>query len=445
MKGKFVIALASAALACGNDDGGAQSGSGGPGSGIVTLSGAGTDTDPVPDDDEDDGEKLDIGTPGETEGAGDCNGGGGMMGGNEFSVIWIANSPEGTVSKIDTITREELGRFWSGPTEGADDPSRTSVNLRGNVAVTNRAGSITKIAAVDADCVDSNGDGMISTSQGPNDVLPWGEDECVLWHQELPHDDDNRHGPRPTAWDADEDNPCLDDNARVWVGWYDYPANTGRFRHLAGTTGDTLGEAEAPNWDAIDDQNDYGPYGGAVDREGDFWVSGRSPGPLIEVDHVSFDVRRFEVPDGTEPYGIAMDANGHPWMAGTDGSMLHFDPDAETFDVIPVTNRLRGIMVDANGFAWGAANDPCGAVQVDTTTLTVVNAAIALPGCDDPVGVSIDSEGFVWLPDRGANLAYKVDPITYTAETTITPLEAPYTYSDMTGFGLGLVTTPPAG
>ena len=68
---------------------------------------------------------------------------------------------------------------------------------------------------VDADCVDRNADGMITTSQGPNDVLPWGEDECVLWHQELPHDDDNRHGPRPTAWDADEDNPCLDDNARV--------------------------------------------------------------------------------------------------------------------------------------------------------------------------------------------------------------------------------------
>jgi DNA-binding beta-propeller fold protein YncE len=397
----------------------------------------------VPGDDNGE-EKLDVRAPGETDGAGDCMGPG-MMGGEAFSVIWIANSPEGTVSKIDTATREELGRFWSGPDEGGDDPSRTSVNLRGNVAVTNRSGSITKIAAADADCVDANGDGMITTSQGPMDVLAWGEDECVLWHQDLPHDDDNRHGPRPTAWDADENDPCDDDNARVWVGWYDHPGNAGYFRHLEGNTGSTIQEAMEPNWDASDDQNDYGPYGGAVDRDGDFWVSGRSPGPLIEIDHVMYTIRRFEVPDGTEPYGIAMDANGHPWMAGTDGSMLHFDPDAEAFDVIPVANVLRGVMVDANGFAWGAANEPCGAVQVDTTTLMVINAAIALPGCVDPVGVSIDSDGYVWLPDREANLAFKVDPITYTAATTITPLTEPYTYSDMTGFGLGLVTTPPAG
>lgn len=443
MKVRFAIALAGA-FACGNDDNG-QSGSGGPDSGILSLSGSGTDTEVDPVEDEDDGEeKLDVSTPGETEGQGDCPGGGGMMGGNAFSVIWIANSPAGTVSKIDTETREELGRFWSGPTEGSDDPSRTSVNLRGNVAVTNRAGSITKIAAVEADCLDANGDGMITTSQGPNDVLAWGTDECVLWHQDLPHDDDNRHGPRPTAWDGSGDDECSDLEAKVWVGWYDHPANTGRFRKLDGNDGSTIGEAEQPNWDP-EAEEDYGPYGGAVDRDGDFWVSGRSPGPLIEVHHSEFTVRRWEVPDGTEPYGIAMDSNGHPWMAGTDGSMLHFDPDTEMFDVIPVTNRLRGLMVDAEGFAWAAANDPCGAVQVDTTTLTVVNAAIDLPGCDDPVGVSIDSEGFVWLPDRGANLAFKVDPTSYAAEVTVTPLEAPYTYSDMTGFGLGLVTTPPQG
>jgi streptogramin lyase len=236
----------------------------------------------------------------------------------------------------------------------------------------------------------------------------------------------------------------VDTDARIWVGWYDHPVNTGRFRRLSGLDGTTLDEAEVPDWDP-DQGTDYGPYGGAVDREGDFWASGRSPGPLVEIDHATLDVRLFEVPDGTSPYGIAMDSNGHPWMAGTNGNMLHFDPDAETFDVIPVAGRLRGLMVDADGYAWAAENDPCGAVQVDTSTLTVVNAHIDLPGCDDPVGVSIDSEGYIWLPDRGAGLAFKLQPAALGAETSIEPLTAPYTYSDMTGFGLGLVTNPPAG
>jgi hypothetical protein len=60
------------------------------------------------------------------------------------------------------------------------------------------------------------------------------------------------------------------------------------------------------------------------------------------------------------------------------------------------------------------------------------------------VGVSIDVDGFVWIPDQGANLAFKMDPVTY-ATTTTTGLIAPYTYSDMTGAGLGLVYDPPIG
>ena len=441
MNGRGVIALSMGVLfSCGDDKGGGGGADTDTDGGIVLSA---TDSATESPDEDDGKEKLDAGVPGDTDGAGDCNGD--PMGGDQsFSVIWIANSPEGTVSKIDTKTREELGRFFTGPAEGDDDPSRTSVNLRGNVAATNRAGSIAKIAAAEADCVDENGDGVITTSTGPNDVLAWGEDECVLWWQELPHDDDNRHGPRPTAWDADMNDPCVDTNARLWVGWYDFPENTGRFRRLAGATGETLDETEVPDWDSIGDQTDYGPYGGAVDREGDFWVSGRSPGPLIEIDHATLDIRRFEVPEGTSPYGIAMDANGHPWMAGTDGNFVHFDPDAEAFDVIDAGSRLRGLMVDANGFAWAAANDPCGAVQLDVNTHELVNAAIELPGCDDPVGVSIDSDGFVWLPDRGADVAYKVEPTGYASEVTVTPLIAPYTYSDMTGFGLGLVTNPPA-
>lgn len=61
------------------------------------------------------------------------------------------------------------------------------------------------------------------------------------------------------------------------------------------------------------------------------------------------------------------------------------------------------------------------------------------------MGVSIDVEGFVWVVDRAAEQAYKVDPETHAVVQTVTGLVEPYTYSDMTGHGLNLVINPPAG
>ena len=139
-----------------------------------------------------------------------------------FSNIWIANSSEGTVSKIDTTTGEELARYITGP--DWPDPSRTSVNLHGDVAVVNRSGGVSKIAARHEECIDANADGAIQTSTGEDDVLAWGTDECVLWHRPLPggDPDSNEGGPRPVAWEGGdplpEDDCTVDPNPRLWVG-----------------------------------------------------------------------------------------------------------------------------------------------------------------------------------------------------------------------------------
>lgn len=102
-----------------------------------------------------------------------------------FDFISIANSSQGTVSKIDTKTGVEQARYYTGP--GASNPSRTSVDQLGNVAVSNRdPGSIIKIMALKAKCIDKNNNGMIDTSAGPNDIRPWGNSECVLWSQSFP-------------------------------------------------------------------------------------------------------------------------------------------------------------------------------------------------------------------------------------------------------------------
>lgn len=446
MTGVLATSVAGIVAGCGHESPPSSDGSADGASGI-TLDGSDTGVLTGIVSVDDGGAKLDIGQPGMASAdGGDCNGGGGMMGQNTFSIIWIANSPEGTVSKIDTETGTELARYYSGPTNGGDDPSRTAVNLEGDVAVSNRAGSVTKFASEPVRCVDNDNNGMIDTSTGAGDVRPFGEDECMLWHYELEPDDNHHHGPRPTAWDAGvEADPCQPTDDRLWVGWWRFDENVAHFQRRDGGDGSVLDEVDVPDWDAFGD-TDYGPYGGAVNAEGDLYTSGRSPGPLVRIDGESLVVDRWDVPDGESPYGIAVDANGDVWMGDWDGGLLHFAAATEQFTVIdtPNSSRARGLMADRDGNVWAASNNPCALIQVDVATKAIIDDQIALPGCDDPVGISIDAMGYVWVVDRGAELAFKVHPQSHMATTT-TGLVGPYTYSDMTGAGLGLVVNPPQG
>jgi len=242
---------------------------------------------------------FDVGSP---KGELDCGAGDSTA---SFSIIWIANSPEGTVSKIDTATAVELARYRSGP--GSADPSRTSVNLAGDVAVSNRRGSVTKIAGSTAACVDGDGDGEIRTSSGPTDVLPWGEDECVLWHVDTGFDATvagSTGGPRATAWTAGtlDEETCRIEGADLWVSWRNQPASSATIRRLDGDDGTTIGEVVIEAWP---DNWGHGPYGGAADKDGNLWALGTT-GSMFRIDGVDFGVLRWDNPVAHVMYGIAL-------------------------------------------------------------------------------------------------------------------------------------------
>ncbi|MBX7078520.1 MAG: hypothetical protein K1X88_04965 [Nannocystaceae bacterium] len=415
-----------AAFACGTEQ---PPRSSGDGSGGITLDGGSVDGSGT----------ADSGTGNDTAGCG-------QAGNIDFSYIWIANSTEGTVSKIDTQTAVELGRYRTGA-DALTDPSRTSVNLDGDVVVVNRHGGAVKIGAIEERCVDRDGNGIIDTSTGPADIKPWGEDECVLWSVELPFfpDDEggNRWGPRPVAWDGgtpDPDDSCRRTDARVWVGWYTgIDTNTGEFRRLDGATGTTLDTVVVPDWAQIP-LPQVRPYGGATDVSGNFWVLGKN-NQLVRIDGTTLDYEQHYAPQWVDFYGLALDQEGEPWIGGCDGDVYHFDGDS--FESVGgIMGCARGLAVDDQGRAWIAGNDPCRLSLVDTETTTLLDDAIALPGCIEPVGVSIDVQGYVWVVDNPANMAFKVDPDTHAVVATVGGLVGPYTYSDMTGAGLRLVFTP---
>ncbi len=369
------------------------------------------------------GEVPDVGTP-------DCSGSGG---GSPFSNIWISNSLQGTVSKIDTINAIEVARYSAGPE--LPDPSRTSVNLLGDVAVADRNGGIIKIAARLSDCVDNNDDGVIQTSTGPEDVLPWGQDECVLWHLPLPAS--GNRGPRPVAWEGkfDEDS-CVYEQPRVWVGHADMLVSKGVFYRLDGGTGAILDYTTHP-WS----HNNWGPYGGAVDAEADFWVLGWNSGPLVEIDSETLAIQEWATPDDHFMYGMTVDAQGDVWVAGAN-AYHRFDPDTETWTSGAAGQSMRGVAAHPDGYMWIA--DPGGVVKVDMLTGELA-ADITLQGVSSPVGTSVDVEGFVWLVDQAASKAIKLDPDTHEIVAEVLGLVSPYTYSDMTGGGLSLVVGVPQG
>ncbi|HFE44114.1 MAG TPA: hypothetical protein ENJ18_01285 [Nannocystis exedens] len=388
-------------------------------------------------------EKLDLGDDSTLPGGGDCSDVLPKPGDEDYSIIWISNTGQHTVSKIDTASATELARYRTGP--GETDPSRTSVNLRGDVAIANRSGSVVKIANQIGDCVDKNVNGVIDTSTGPDDLRDWGSDECVLWFHDLAFPKglpSNQGGPRAIAWDGGAASNCFA-TAMVWVGWRDQPSNNVMIRRINGVSGETDSEVLAENWEG---NWGHGTYGGAATKGGSFWGLGTRAN-LVHVDALSLEVSRYKGPD-VVLYGITLDADGEPWLAGYDnGHIWRFHSDTAEFQDLGKAGssaRLRGLAIDKQGFAWIAGNDPCALIQYDTTTESIVNGEIALPGCAEPVGVSIDRYGQVWVVDRDANRAYKVDPETYEI-VMVDGLVSPYTYSDMTGEGLGLVVNPPVG
>jgi hypothetical protein len=358
----------------------------------------------------------------------------GRMGAFDFSYLWVANTSQGSVSKINTKTLIEEGRYYADPNPANASTSRTSVNIDGHfVVVSNRQGyTLTKIAANIDDCVDKNADGMITTSQNKDDLLPWGTDECVHWNTPV-----NSYaytgGPRGTAWAPGEFNEdtCKYEDQKVWVGWLDAPnhAIIGRFDGVTGVQDATI---PLDGW-----TSGISPYGAAADGFGYIWTINVYQ-ELIRIDSETLEVKRYPS-GGIQFYGMTVDGKGNPWFGPyNNGAVAMFDAQTETFAEIPGTNENhRGVAVAPDGMVWVATNaggtHGCGLNQIDSNTMTAVQFH-TFPQCGTPVGVSIDVDGFVWMVDH-SGWAYRIDPNTYEKVQVVIAGDH-YTYSDMTGGGL---------
>lgn len=357
-----------------------------------------------------------------------------VAGGNSY--VWIANSPENTISKIDTRAMVEVGRYFTRPDQEGN-PSRTSVSVDGRaVVVANRSGGITKIWANPSDCVDQNGNGMVDTSTGPSDVLAPDQEECIAWHTPFP----DATTQRPVAWTSGvyNEETCEFENQKVWTAasyGTGFDTCTGAdgiwFYRLNGDTGEVEETIHASNLGC----GQLGAYGAAVDHAGNAWFTVFGTGQIVRVDFETLEVTSRS---GAR-YGITVDTQGRPW---TD-QFSRLDLDTGTWDSndeLPIGSG-GGLVEDQSGRMWKGAMGQVGWVDVETMQ---VGDLIDLPTASMVRGIGVDIDGFIWAVPLNSDTVYKIDPETYEYES-ISGFVSPYTYSDMGGGQITNVTCNPPG
>lgn len=325
--------------------------------------------------------------------------------------IWIANSPNNTVSKVDCKTVTEVGRF-----SVCSDPSRTSVDLEGNVWVACRGnGQVAKIIADKAKCIDKNGNGIIETSTGSQSI---GNDECIKFIV----------NPNKGAYAR---GAAVDKENHVWIGyWY-----TKSLVRLNANSGATMADINIG----------CEPYGLVIDQKGTIWGQGAGCGSLIMVDPITGVVTKSNnLPSLAYPagaYGLNVDKYGRIWVASGNSASV-YDPKTLQWKVINMQwGGGRGIASSNDGYIYVAVDGSGGAVKINGN-VDPPQVEGFIKGAGNPVGAALDYDGFVWVVNQGGSNATKMDPKTMTAVGTVQVGSSPYTYSDMTGYTLNYFTAP---
>jgi streptogramin lyase len=325
--------------------------------------------------------------------------------------IWIANSPQNTVSKVDCKTITEVGRY-----NVCVDPSRTSVDLEGNVWVACRGdGQVAKIIADKTKCVDKNGNGIIETSTNSN---PVGNDECIKFIVQP------NKGTYARGAAVDKDN-------NVWIGYW-FSKSLVRLNQNSG---------------AIMTDINLGcePYGLVIDQKGIIWGQGAGCGSLIMIDPVTGIVTRSNtLPSLAYPagaYGLNVDKYGRIWVASGNTASV-YDPKTLQWKVVNMQwGGGRGVASSNDGYIYVAVDSSGGAVKINGNVDPPIVEGF-MKGAGQPVGAALDYDGFVWVVNQGGSSATKLDPKTMSAVGTVPVGSSPYTYSDMTGYTLNYFTAP---
>jgi streptogramin lyase len=375
-----------------------------------------------------------------------------------FPRLWVACSARGTIVKIDTVTGQVLGEYWTSPTNRNRDPSRTTVDLFGNVWTGNRAeneggrGSIIHVGLNEtSQCQDRNGNGIIETSTGLGDIKAWpntgnvdgnggistAADECILAYVRT-----SGTAVRTVAVDA---------NNNLWAGG-GVDGVSRKFDYIRTSDNQILRtfDLQQPLQTGEPSALGFGGYGGVIDRNCILWsASGTNTLLRIDTRLANGDPNLMLPIDlGRTSYGLAVDGNGTVWNANYGyNTITKLSPAGAILGVFPTQggSNDRGVAITSTDNNVWVANSGASDVSRLDSNGTVLKV-IPLPGGNSPHGMAVDTAGKVWAANTDSSNVSRINPATNQVDLTVNLGSScgPYNYSDMTG-SAALIATAPSG
>lgn len=359
--------------------------------------------------------------------------------------LWVPNSNQGTISKVDTRTGFEVGRYRVCPNTVYGNPSRTTVDLSGNCWVGNRRiGTAVKVGLLESGgYVDRNHDGIIQTSRDTNgngviegaELLAWGEDECVIHEVVVIPGKEGTFDPGAfTAGYANDDwNPgprgiAIDAAGDLWLGSF----GLRKYHKINSVTGEILKAVDVSSVN-------HTPYGAVIDRNGVLWSSGSDKQHVLRLDPLTETYQAIAL--GHYSYGLALDNSGHLFVSGWQNTKLtRINTTTNVKDwTLNGVYESRGVAVTADGDVWTANSGPGTVTRFSNDG--AIKATIEVG--NTPTGVAVDADGKVWVVNNGDEYVKRIDPTTNTVDLAkaLPAGTNHYGYSDMTGMVARNATT----
>ncbi|MEM5827947.1 MAG: hypothetical protein QW197_00345 [Candidatus Aenigmatarchaeota archaeon] len=319
---------------------------------------------------------------------------------------WVVNSGSGGMhSSISLVTSEgsELRRHYTHPNK-AGNPSRTAVDIEGNVWVGNRAdGTLVKITFDKNKCKgatseDKDGNGKIDY----NEMLDFSSDGCIEIKLDLKC---SYVGVRAV---------CIDNESKyVYAGCY----NDRKLFKISNKDGSIEKVWNLPAT----------PYGCVVGNDGNVWISTASS-ILIKLNPNTDEIKTFSVPF---IYGIwrCYNLDCVVFSEWTLNRIALFNTTSEKIIWERSSGiNTRGVFVDENNYIYavGSSSNDIYKYDINGNLIKVAKT------CGIPTGVAQDACGYLWVQCMDGYVYIFDKDLNLINFFSISGIH--YTYSDFTGF-----------
>lgn len=157
------------------------------------------------------------------------------------------------------------------------------------------------------------------------------------------------------------------------------------------------------------------PHSVSIDAQGGVWYTGNKNGTIGKLDPKTGEISEYPMPDPTarDPHSAAFDDFGILWFTLQQSNKVgRLDPatgEVRLADMPSPNSRPYGIKIDAEGHPWIACNGgPC-LVRIDPETMALNEVRLPTPG-STVRRLDIADDGAIWYVNSSQGRLGRLDP-----------------------------------